>query len=156
MIAQACNVRFLLTSLSFLCCVALPLSKVQAEEKKEAFYAQVIRGVVPLYHHIFVRNQGEDKERRTTNRDGTGFFVHTPDSLFIVTAAHVARPNHDLHALVPLKPEGEQQAKVWKLRLPRSEWVFHPIKGTSTTREVDVAVMKIGLAAAAVSKPTVA
>jgi hypothetical protein len=148
MIAQVCSVRFLLTSLCLLCFVVLALSKVQAQEKQESFYAQVTRSVVRLVHYdATIQTHGRDNVPLTNIRrqsDGTGFFIHTPNSLFIVTAAHsLAGRDYDLLALVPLKPEGEQQAKVWELRLPRSEWVFHPSKATERTHAVDVAAMKI-------------
>lgn len=116
---------------------------VNAQETKESFYSQATRAVVRLQHREDLKREGQDKFVPGIKSDGTGFFVHTIDSLFIVTAAHVARQEYDLHAMVPLKREAGGELELWELRLPRSEWVFHPNKGSEKTYPVDVAVMKI-------------
>ena len=141
MIRQIQDKPLLYVLLGFFCLTALVASNAQAQEKKESFYSQAIRGVVRLDHYMLVQNNIQYSAIRTTLPDGTGFFVLTSDSLFIVTAAHVVRKDHDLHALVPLT--GGEQTEIWELRLPRSEWVFHPMQATETTHAVDVAVMKI-------------
>ncbi len=134
--------RFRSTLLALLC-IFLPPREVHAQPKQESFYTQAIRGVVRLEHHEDIKLEGQDSVVRTIRPDGTGFFIHTSDSLFIVTAAHVARQNYDLHARVPVKQESGDKIEVWELRLPRSEWVFHPMKGDVKTHPVDVATMKI-------------
>ena len=118
-------------------------SHLSAQKSKEPFYTQTTRAVIRLEHYEDIKKEGQTNPSRVRKSDGTGFFVLTPDALFVVTAAHVARKDYDLHARVPvlLDPTGETMMK--ELKLPRSRWVFHPDIGDEETHPVDVAVMKL-------------
>lgn len=118
-------------------------SHLSAQKSEEPFYTQATRAVIRLEHYEEIKKEGQTKSSRLRKQDGTGFFVHTIDALFLVTAAHVARKDYDLHARVPVLLDSSGETVMTELKLPRSRWVFHPDIGDEKTHPVDVAVMKI-------------
>ena len=129
-------------SLIFLALLILS-SHLLAQKSKEPFYTQTTRGVIRLEHYEDIKKEGQTNPSRVRKRDGTGFFVLTPDALFVVTAAHVARKDYDLHARVPVLLDSTGETMMKELKLPRSRWVFHPDVGDKERHPVDVAVMKL-------------
>ncbi len=118
-------------------------SRLSAQKSEESFYTQATRGVIRLEHYEEIKKEGQTRSSRIRKPDGTGFFVHTIDALFVVTAAHVARKDYDLHARIPVLLDSSGETMVKELRLPRSRWVFHPDIGDKERHPVDVAVMKL-------------
>jgi hypothetical protein len=115
----------------------LTAAGLHADLSKENFYNQAKRMVIRL-------------ERRLPNGIyapvGTAFFVSDEqNSLFVVTARHVASLGVDLRARVPtLLIAGGKTTDVIELRLPSSLWIYHENSGDNKTFPVDVAVMKLG------------
>jgi hypothetical protein len=74
---------------------------------------------------------------------GTGFFVNFKDDLYIVTARHVADKNFNLTGIARIKNNKTGEIEIYKIFLPKDNWVYHPEKGNTLTCPVDVAVMKV-------------
>lgn len=124
-----------LVGIIFSASLCLPVNtQVQSQDEgKDTFYSQLNRAIIRLEHST----------QDTTIADGTAFFVHTGNKLFVVTARHVAEKNYDMQARVPTKHDSTGQIEVVQLRLPRDRWVFHPQQGDSVTHYVDVAAMRL-------------
>src|ERR1017187_10287187 len=107
----------------------------RAQPSKENFYTQAQRLVIRL-------------ERLLPSGDyapvGTGFFVRNDeDSLFVVTARHIASLGADLRARVPTVMNATGKTDVVELKLPLTGWICHANTGDDKTFPVDVAVMRI-------------
>lgn len=112
----------------------------------ESLYSQVNRNVIRLEHYEQVKLEGSNEIITRNIPDGTGFFVGiigVDNSLFVVTARHVAELPYDLHARVNCinKSTGKHENILMKLK--RSRWIYHPSFGDESTRAVDVAVMRL-------------
>ncbi len=139
------KIVFLITFL-FIGGVGYSLPKVEAQVL-EPFYLQLKRCVLRLEHVVKYVEEGSDITKSNIVSDGTAFFVAYKNSLYIVSARHVVEQDYDLHVRVPflynVGGEIKGPEEVILMKLPRSGWVFHPLKGDEDNRYVDVAVMKI-------------
>jgi Trypsin-like peptidase domain len=109
----------------------------------ENFYSQISRTVIRLEHFEQTIREGSKKVDWKNKSDGTGFFVRSGDDLFVVSVRHVVERPYDLHARVECLNIETGKKERLLLKLPRKEWVFHPVKGDKETYFVDVAAMKI-------------
>ena len=135
--------------LSFLLIFSFTTNFAKAEsqqEEQESFYAKSNRLIFRLEHlerTIDYSGEASGQFKEQQKSDGTAFFVQSGEELYVVTARHVAEKGYDMQAKVRsinLKTGG---IEVIILNLPRKRWVYHPRRGDTDTRYVDVAVMKI-------------
>lgn len=119
------------------------ISNAIAGDNQESFYAKIGRTVIRLEYFAETRTEGNDKPVPSNNPDGTGFFILSGNSLFLVTARHVVDTNHDLHARVNIINEVTKKSAILLLRLPRKNWIFHPDNGNDKIDAVDLAVVKL-------------
>jgi hypothetical protein len=113
------------------------------EENKESLYRQLTSVVVGLEHFEVVQQENAVKPIIRNIPDGTGFFVHDSNDVYVVSARHIVEKPYDLHARVQCRNNKTGEREVVLLELPRSAWVHHNNIGDSDTQFVDVAVMKI-------------
>lgn len=112
----------------------------------ESLYSQLNRNVIRLEHYEQVKLEGSNEIITRNIPDGTGFFVGTngvDNSLYVVTARHVAELPYDLHARVHCIKTTTGKHENILLRLKRSRWIYHPSSGDESARAVDVAVMRL-------------
>jgi hypothetical protein len=121
------------------------LNNASAEEFKDSFYAQVGRAVIRLEHISEVMTEGNAKPSSSNTPDGTGVFIWSEGRLFLMTARHVVATDHDVHARVKVYNEISKTSEMLILKLPRSNWIFHPDNGDSKTNAVDLAVIRLTL-----------
>ncbi|MGB5157286.1 S1 family peptidase [Desulfobacterium sp. N47] len=114
-----------------------------AGDNQESFYAKIGRTVIRLEYFKETLTEGNNKSVTTNNPDGTGFFVYSGNSLFLVTARHVVDTDHDLHARVNIFNEVTKKSAILLLKLPRKNWIFHPDNGNDKIDAVDVVVIKL-------------
>ena len=74
---------------------------------------------------------------------GTGFFVSWNNDLYVITARHVADVKNDLIGVIRLKNKKTNEIILFKISLPKNNWVFHPNIENNDYCSVDIAVMKI-------------
>lgn len=112
----------------------------------ESLYSQVNRNVIRLEHYEQVKFEESSAIITRNIPDGTGFFIGVlgvDNTLFVVTARHVAELPYDLHARVHCINVNTGKHENILLRLKRSRWIYHPSTGDESTRAVDVAVMRL-------------
>ncbi|MBA3034991.1 MAG: trypsin-like peptidase domain-containing protein [Desulfobacterium sp.] len=114
-----------------------------AGDNQESFYAKIGRTVIRLEYLTETLKEGNVKSVTASNPDGTGFFILSGNSLFLVTARHVVDTDHDLRARVNIFNEVTKKSAILLLRLPRKNWIFHPDNGNDKIDAVDVAVIKL-------------
>jgi hypothetical protein len=131
--------RILSTGLLILCFT----THVALAEEDEDFYSQLNRAVIRLEHLETVQKEGSSNVITQNKPDGTAFFVQSEGSLFVVSARHVVDQSYDLHARVECLHLKSGKKEVILLKLPRKQWIFHPITGDKDTHFVDVAAMRI-------------
>jgi len=105
----------------------------QVQPKPESFYAGVQRAIIQLQY------LDQSHNRLHT---ATGFFVRKGDTVYVVTAGHVARDSFSYTATVRiLISDGTMLGA--HLTMPHENWVLHPEDGDATHAPIDVAAMKI-------------
>jgi hypothetical protein len=92
-----------LVSIAALCIFCNSIFAAEVESEQESFYSQAPRVVIRLEHYANIQYEGTTESEKVNIPDGTGFFVHSAHSLFIVTARHVAEKKYDLHARVVVR-----------------------------------------------------
>lgn len=103
--------------------------------KPDTFYASAQHTIIQLQHL-----DGH------TLHTATGFFVKRGDTLYVITAGHVARDPFSYAAAVRYVVaalDGTQTSVEARLSLPHENWVLHPDQGDATHSPVDVAAMKV-------------
>jgi hypothetical protein len=102
--------------------------------KPETFYASA-------QHDIIQLGYVDGKTLHTA----TGFFVKKGDTLYVVTAGHVAREPFSYTATVQYLASsvGTPVSIDARLTLPHENWVLHADQGDATHAPIDVAAMKI-------------
>jgi hypothetical protein len=78
----------------------------------------------------------------TNTHWGTGYFVHTPNNWYVLTAAHVASESFPYTAAITLSLDNGDNVNA-RMILPHEKWEFHPDGGDKDHLRVDVAAMKI-------------
>ena len=125
--------------------LVMTVNSAMADDDKEPFYSQIGRTVIRLEHLSESLTEGNSKAVSVNKPDGTGFFVWSDGKLFLISARHVVDNDHDLHARVKVFNSISKKSEILLLKLPRSNWIYHPDKGDETTNPVDVAAIKLSL-----------
>jgi len=99
----------------------------------------VIRIINPEFKKINI----DSPVYRTGSPWGSGFLVSWNDDLFIVTARHVVEVDNDLLGVIRIKNKKNNSIEIYKIKLPKDNWIFHPEEGNNNINFVDVAIMKI-------------
>ena len=132
--------KLLLTLLLGLCLVPGP---AEAKEEED-LYSQISRAVIRLERTVRAPKKGSPGEfEKKLVSHGTAFFVSRENTLFVVSARHIADWPGDLSARVEWLNEETGEREIVLLRLPKSRWVFHSNEGDEDTHPVDVAAMRI-------------
>jgi len=103
------------------------------------FERSVIRILIP----DLKSSESNFKSEKIYKHWGTGFFVSWNNDLYVITARHVADAKNDLIGVIRLKNKKTNEIILFKISLPKNNWVFHPNIENNDYCSVDIAVMKI-------------